>query len=306
MVQIDRADLINEFERITKKLGHCPSIAEWSRAGAKYSKKPYLNQWGSWNKLVIDMGYKPHNGDNRLQAPDLYIELYDRPPLLEAEKVLIAFDPHIPYHSVETINEMVEWNEKNLKAKTLVVGGDLIDFKGLYTKETQTTRIDWVQEMEEAVKVLEWLSGKFDTIYCIMGNHDWRIVRLLGNSDIAQRLYGLIFNNPRIKMSKYYYLIINGWLAVAHDANSKLKLSKLERVVNVHRMSMIVGHSHRFAMGVHDSGLEVMGEGLHLSDPSRHEYRGLNLRDFSTWIKGWWYMKDNAIAPYVMHERILK
>lgn len=260
-------------------------------------------------------GHKCKHGHDGLHHPrcferdyvekhDLPVEVYDQFPQIDCEKAIIAFDPHVPYHDVELCNEMIAYAKKN-RIKTLIIGGDFIDFKGLYKKEVQHTRIDWTEELEVACKFIEDIAKHFNQIWIIMGNHDWRLVRLLDSNERAGRLYSLIFSNPKVKFSKYQYCLINNWLYVSHSGNTKTKLSKAERIINVNRKSLLVGHSHRFAFGITDSGQEVVGEGLHLTRPDYHEYASLTLGDYSKWVAGWWVLNGNTVAPYIKHQRVM-
>lgn len=302
--KVSKADLIADIVKVANSWGGWPSLLEYRREGGKYSSKPFRRAFGSWGKAVLSAGGVVQKGGAvALSYTDLPVEIYDKYLHVVADKVIVAFDTHIPYHSVPMLNEMLAV-AKDRGIKTLVIGGDVIDFKSLYTKEVQTTKIDWTEEITEACKVLEALCGQFDKVYCIKGNHDNRWTRLLGSDDRVSRLYNLIFKNPKIKFSPYQFLNINNDWQVLHSGNSKAKLSKLEKIVNITRKSTIAGHSHRWGICIHDSGKEVLCEGLHLTDPLLHEYKSVVKSDFSEWVQGFWILEDNKVYPYVKHELV--
>lgn len=303
-LKASKEDLLSDLKKIKEKMGEWPSLKEYIIHGGRYSRRPFRTAFGSWsNAITVAGGVVKKTGNPPLLAPNLPVEVYDKHFHIYVDKVIIAFDTHIPYHSVDMINEMMEVARQR-DIRTLVIGGDVIDFKSLYTKEVQTTKIDWTEEITEACNVLEALCNQFDTIFCIKGNHDNRWTRLLGSDDRVSRLNSLIFKNPKIKFSQYQFLNINEDWQILHAGNSKGKLSKIEKIVSITRKSTIVGHCHRFCLGIHDSGKEVLCEGLHLTDPLLHEYKSVVKNDFSEWIQGFWIIEANKVYPYVKHNKI--
>ena len=300
-IKCSKEELIADYVRIKKELGCSPSVSEYKQAGGKYSKRPFIKHFGSWGDFTLQMGGEINKGGaKRLTEPDLNLEKYTDYIKIHSKNVIIIFDPHIPYHSINIINECLDVAER-LDIDTLIIGGDFLDFKCLYTKEVQQTKIDWIDEIKEAVNVLNVLITHFKKIYIISGNHDHRLNRFLGQSDKAEKLMSILFNHPQVKYSKYQFCQLNDTWNIIHEGNTKVKLSKLEKIINVKRLSTMAGHSHRFAFGVHDSGIEVEAEGLHTSEKPLHEYANIKLSDHSEWIQGFWIIKNNQLAPYVKH-----
>ena len=296
-----KEELIQDYNSVKEKLGHSPSLSEYRQAGGKHYEKTFRNHFGTWGNLTIQQGGEIRKGGNkRLTEPDLDLIEYTDYIKIHSQNVIIIFDPHIPYHSIKLINECLDVAER-LKIDTLIIGGDFLDFKSLYTKEVQQTKIDWIDEIKEAVKVLNVLIAHFKKIYIISGNHDHRLNRFLGQSDKAEKLMSILFNHPQVKYSKYQYCQLNDKWNIIHEGNTKAKLSKLEKIINVKRLSTMAGHSHRFAFAIHDSGIEIEAEGLHTSEKPLHEYANIRLSDHSEWIQGFWIIKNNQIAHYVKH-----
>lgn len=301
--QCSKEEIEKDYLSVKEKLKHYPSRSEYEKNG-KFSIKPFVTKYGSWNNFTLHMGGEIQTGGGKkLAEPDFDIVKYDDYQRVNSNSCIILNDPHIPYHSIKLIKEMIKVSTR-LDIDTLIIGGDFLDFKGLYHKEVQQTRIDWIDEIKEAVKVINYIIDYYKKIYIISGNHDHRLNRFLGASDKAERLMSLLFNHPKIKYSKYQYCILNNTWDIIHEGNTKVKLSKLERLINVNRRSAIVGHSHRWAMGIADSGIEVICEGLHATDPLLHEYAQIKRGDYSKWISGFWIMKNNKIIPYVKHAGI--
>lgn len=298
-------ELLQDLKRVAKEIGHSPSGSEYRKNGGRYSVKPFITHFLKWGNAIKEIGGEiQRGGKKRIERPDIPLEIYNQFFKIEADKVIIFADAHIPYHDVSFFNKVLDTAEK-LKIRTCVIAGDFWDFRNLYKKDVQTKGMGWIDELQTVVTdVMNVLLETFDNIYILEGNHEFRLVRFLESRDDAQKLYSLIFNNPKIHISKYQYCTINSWLVVQHKANTKVKLSKLEKVVNVNRKSMIVFHSHRFVFGAHDSGIEIMGEGLCVTRPDAHEYASMDLNDNSKWLQGFWLVLYDKIYPYVNHNRI--
>src|SRR3972149_3007390 len=211
---------IDDLKRFYEKTGGNFGYAEYRSGGGKYSANVFNNRFGSWNNALKLAGIEPLlNGiRNYLQKTSFPIEEFTDFPRINASLIDAWFDPHIPYHDVAFCNEALESAYKR-KVKTLVIGGDFIDFKGLYKKEVQHIKIDWTEEMGEACIFLDKISKIFDKVYIFMGNHDWRLIRLLENNERAERLYALIFKNPKVKFSKFFFALLNDWLYIVHPDN---------------------------------------------------------------------------------------
>lgn len=304
-MNITRDELLQDLYDVKHKLkDNNFSYQEYKEAKGKYNIKPFYRVFGSWKTALETIGCEVLKA-RRIEPPTIVLKDFSKVVNLQLSNVLIAADAHIPYHNTDTLNQLIEAGIK-LKIKNLVLVGDTFDFKVLYTKTINSAAPSWVEEQKIAKDVLEKLS-KFFTIDIVPGNHEIRLPKLLQSIEDAQGLYNLIYTNPKIVFHDVHqHLAINDWLHVSHSGNSKVKLAKAERIVNVNRKSLLVFHSHRFAFCVADSGIEVIGEGLHLTRPELHEYTQVMLGDFSKWVEGFWILKDNKIYPYVNHEHIGK
>lgn len=199
---------------------------------------------------------------------------------------------------------MVSFNY-NFGADALILAGDVIDFKRLYTKDVQTEGISWVDEAKEALKVLEFLLENFGKVYWFAGNHDWRLSRKLQSDVDAMKLMKLIYNKDRLKISSHFYCEVNDWLYANHPERARAnKVSLGEDLCERYLKSVINFHSHRFSFAVHKSGKFVHGDGLHLTIPDAHEYKVKKLGTYDEWVSGWWVVDNNKIWPYVKHDRI--
>ena len=300
-----KEDLISDIKRVSGELGHCPSLSEYERHG-HYSRKPFVTHFGGWSSALISIGEEIQKG-GRKSFKHIFSEpeVFDKFPRINVDKAILLFDPHVPSHDTELHEEMLAVARK-LKIKTVVIGGDGVDFKSLYRKETQSSQSNWIQDMTIYEDYIETLCNNFDTVHDIMGNHNWRLARMLGETKQMAELYSLIFKNPKYIPSQYYYALLNDWLYIVHpDKMRKAKLSLPEELCDHHRKSVITAHSHRYCFGTHDSGIDILGDGLCMTRPEYHEYHGLKLDTYSSWIQGFWILLGDKVTPYVKHERIV-
>lgn len=306
--KINKTDLIQDYEKVKKKIGYSPSISEYKKYG-KYSKAPFVDSFGSWGNFTLHMGGEIQKGGvkKRLEIPVTEtINYINFIPKIYANKVVIAADLHIPYHSINIVEKLGEYNE-SFNADTLVLVGDVIDLKGLYTKIPQDSDTLWVKEItEETGKVFNFLFQYYDSIWWLTTNHEKRLDKLLKSNMQAHLLLKATNNSPNLTISDYEWGEINDWLRVSHpERGRKNKASLGEELCSRWLCSNLIFHTHRFAMGVHSSGKFVWGDGLHLTDPNFHEYRMKRLTTHDEWVPGWWIVNNNKLYPHVIHERIL-
>ena len=279
------------------------SYNEYKKHG-KYSTKPFRTHFGSWTNALAAINCIALKA-KRIAPSAIVLRDFSKVDNLQLKDALIGADLHMPYHNTDMLNVLIETGRK-LRIKNLVLVGDTFDFKTLYTKTVNSKALSWIAEQKIAKDILIQMSKHF-IIDIVPGNHELRLSKLLQSIEDAEDFYKLLYANPKIVFHDVHqHIAINDWLHVSHYGNTKIKLAKAERIANVHRKSLLVFHSHRFAFCVADSGIEVIGEGLHLTRPELHEYAQVHLSDFSQWVEGFWILKDDKIYPYVNHEHIGK
>jgi UDP-2,3-diacylglucosamine pyrophosphatase LpxH len=217
---------------------------------------------------------------------------------------IIAFDLHSPYHDPEMIKLLFKLRKKR-KIDTLIIGGDTTDFKSLYHKEGQDAEYSWTEEMRLTKRLMRRICSEFKYVYWIKGNHDHRLARLLNSNKQMMDLYTMILDFPNLTMLDTFYCEVNGWLLINHPMRARRnKVSYIEDLCRRYRKSVLNGHTHRFVFAVDDSGNDVIGEGLHLTNPDYHEYKTRELGLHSEWVQGVWIMHGESIFPYVIHPRV--
>lgn len=303
---ITKDELLDDLKMAVDKLGHVPSLKEYKICGGKYSRKPFIRLFGSWTNALLDLGYASQlGGGGSPIITDVKLPSYENRGKITVDNSIIAFDLHSPYHDPELVKKMFQIARK-ANIDTLILGGDTTEFKSLYYKEGQDAEYSWTEEMKMTKELMKVLTSEFKHVYWIKGNHDHRVARLLNSNKAMMDLYELILDYKNLYLLDTFYCEVNEWLLINHPMRSrKNKVSFIEDLCKRYRKSILNGHTHRFVFAVDDSGNDVVGEGLHLTNPAYHEYKSRELGTFSEWVQGFWIMRGKTITPYVVHEHII-
>lgn len=307
MVSITKKDLITDLKLVISKLGHSPSLQEYKICGGKYSSKPFRKHFGSWGAALIYVGagVQTGGGDSPI-LNSISLPSYENRGKITVGDAIIAFDFHSPYHDPNLMTKMLQFGRKH-KIDTLILGGDTTDFKSLFYREGQDAEFNWTNEMQMTKELMKVLTSEFKHVYWIKGNHDHRIARMLNSNSQMMDLYRLVLDFPNLHMLDTFYCEVNEWLLINHPTRCrKNKVSFIEDLCRRYRKSILNGHSHRFIFAVDDSGNDVIGEGLHLTNPDYHEYKSRELGTHSEWVQGFWILRGKTITPYVVHEHIVE
>lgn len=303
---ITREDLLSDLQGVMDKLGHIPSLREYKICGGKYSRKPFRLHFGSWSNAILAVDRIPQRGGGN--SPMLNkipgIPSYEHRGKIQVGDAIIAFDLHSPYHDPNLVKRMLDFKDRH-HIDTLILGGDTTDFKSLFYKEGQDAEFTWTEEMSMTKELMKVFTSEFKHVYWIKGNHDHRVARFLNSNKAMMELYMLIMDYPNLHLLDTFYCEVNGWLILNHPSRArKNKVSFIEDLCRRYRKSIINAHTHRFVFAVDDSGNDVIGEGLHLTNPDYHEYKSRELGTHSEWVQGFWVLKGKTVMPYVIHEHI--
>lgn len=136
---------------------------------------------------------------------------------------VVISDVHAPFHDGQLLLRCMKVG-KLLGLKRLVIAGDLIDFAEIsrYAKQGGNKAVSAAQSIRIAIKILTNLSGWFDEIIVLKGNHDARLQALIEsaakNRTQAQQILTSLAQDE-VEQHEYryrYILILNSWLE--HEA----------------------------------------------------------------------------------------
>ena len=98
----------------------------------------------------------------------------------ECRRILCLYDVHVPFHSIEALSAAIQYG-LDMRADTVFLGGDFLDFYSLSTFEKDPRRRGFKEELEMGRNVLEILRRNFPAarFFYMLGNHEERFERYM-------------------------------------------------------------------------------------------------------------------------------
>jgi predicted phosphodiesterase len=127
------------------------------------------------NKVYKEMPERPKNPYHLPESNEAIYEPY----ILNAKRLLVLSDIHIPYHSIDAITCAFDFAKKE-KPDAVLLNGDTLDFFTLsrFTKDPKAR--SFAQELETFKEFMVILKKTFDAkIYFKLGNHEERYFHFL-------------------------------------------------------------------------------------------------------------------------------
>jgi predicted phosphodiesterase len=126
-------------------------------------------------KVVKTIDNRPLNPYN-LPASD---EINYTPFVINAKKLLVLSDIHIPYHSVEALSAAIQWAKKE-KPDAILLNGDCLDFFGLSRYAKDPKKRSFAHELKAFKDFIDVLKKEFNAkLYFKTGNHEERYEHFL-------------------------------------------------------------------------------------------------------------------------------
>lgn len=130
---------------------------------------------GYITKGVVRTPDRPKNPYNLPSSDETIYEPY----ILEAKRLLVLSDVHIPYHSVSAITSALDYAKKE-KPDAILLNGDIMDFFGLsrFVKDPKKRSI--LHELLAFKEFIDVLKKTFNAkLYYKLGNHEERYEHFL-------------------------------------------------------------------------------------------------------------------------------
>ena len=122
-----------------------------------------------------DIPERPKNPYNLPKSDETIYEPYE----LQAKRLLILSDIHIPYHSIDAITCALDY-AKNEKPDAILLNGDTLDFFGLSRFSKDPKKRSIAHELEAFREFMDILKKTFDAkLYFKLGNHEERYEHFL-------------------------------------------------------------------------------------------------------------------------------
>lgn len=175
--------IYKENPEVYKTVEHCRGIVRRYRgANGEYGRR-YLKD----RKFIRDL-QKPYNplglpdSDEKEFEPFIIPEYY--------KKMLIFGDAHFPYHSVDSLNVMLQY-AKDHKIDSILMNGDILDFHQMSVFLRDPRKKHFSEEIETVKRFLDILDTEFKNVklFYKFGNHEERYENYLKLK--APELFGL-------------------------------------------------------------------------------------------------------------------
>jgi len=235
--------------------------------------------------------------------------VYNNPPVVKSDNVLVMADMHVPYHDSEWCSYVVH-EAKRANIEECIIAGDLFDFSALSSFAKFITvngdDEDITQEIGSAASFVSVLLDNFERVLFTLGNHEKRLSRSVGvrvRVNLIKALLGKSFEE-RLKIEPYYYSIIEsstGKWRITHPKNSSvIPIRVAARMADKYRMHVVAGHGHDWGCATSVSGFYAAACGA-CCDIARLDYVQLedNLRPIMQ--NGAFMLRDGK--PLLLHPR---
>ena len=142
---------------------------------ARMSLRGIEGKGGPNYKKYFDMPERPKNPYNLPSSEEIIYEPYE----LQAKRLLILSDIHIPYHSIDAITCALDYAVKE-KPDAILLNGDTLDFFALSRFSKDPKKRSFAHELEAFREFMDILKKTFDAkLYFKIGNHEERYEHFL-------------------------------------------------------------------------------------------------------------------------------
>ena len=225
------------------------------------------------------------------------------------DNILVISDLHIQFHDPEWLGAVVNFAVRK-GIKILIIAGDLIDFEGLSpfprpTRGNDTEQPSNATELQCVQDILKQLVLIFDEVIILLGNHEERLARKLG--DMTTSILGTLFgiNGTCARISEYHFCVVETsdeqlW-RITHPHNaSSLSVRVASKLADKYGQNIVVAHGHDWGVTTSASGHYVAACGV-IADPSKIEYVSTKDSTYPFMQQGAWALVDGA--PIILHPK---
>lgn len=234
--------------------------------------------------------------------------------------VTILADLQLPYsHTLALTRCLMESQDRGID--TAVLLGDVIDNDAYSTYLSHTapqTAALWQEHVSAIYALLTALCGVYRRIYWVRGNHDARLMKVLGKRALLRNVAAMFLSPgpdehghdrpalwPRFEIVERYYMTLKGsptgdW-RLSHQRNySTIPGRVAQRMAAKYRVNYVTSHEHGIGLshdGTTDQNYAVACPAL--CDPRKLEYKVMRDTLNPEMVVGWAHLVDGH--PEVIH-----
>ena len=230
---------------------------------------------------------------------------------VETDNALVISDLHIQFQDAGWLERVVAFAQRH-NIRICIIAGDLVDLTVLSTfvpsvlgAGAATPTLDG--ELEDVSNTIAILLTVFDEVIILLGNHEIRLARKLGNTTVTVFKRTLGADSEHVRVSEYHYCIIQSsyepW-RITHPRNaSAVPVRVASQLADKYRMNVVAAHGHDWGMTTSVSGYYACACGM-IADPERIDYTNYidNTRPFMA--QGAWALVEGE--PILLHPKWAK
>jgi predicted phosphodiesterase len=196
---------------------------------------------------------------------------------LQASKVAIFSDVHVPYHRADAVDACITKFEK-FKPDCILLNGDIADCFSISRWEKDPRARNFKEEVQCVVQFLSFIRSKFPKA---------RIVYKLGNHE--ERWYSYLF----LKAPELVGLEFTDFASLVHASDYGIEVIDQQRIVNLGKLPVL--HGHELPKGLTNPVNPARGAFLRTIDcvlighhhrTSEHTEQSMGGRMITTWSTG--------------------
>jgi len=185
-----------------------------------------------------------------IAANPLCAPRFDRPLRVEADRSLLLFDPHAPFHDADWCNRVIDL-ALSYGVDTVAIGGDLVDFTA-FSKWGRQERVEAEDEIASATQFVGVLCSTFRRLIYSGGNHENRLPRSTNNLLALRNAMQMFTNGSKTEVTDYHWfeLVSAGErYYVEHPKNASMHATIVpKKLASKYLCHIVAGHGHLWGM----------------------------------------------------------
>lgn len=211
----------------------------------------------------------------RRPAPHTTKDLYDKPPIIKTDGLLVLADVQVPFQDAEFLNNVLDlaycWGIKDG-----VSAGDFLNMSAFSIFIHKPEDKIWKQEREVARDVMRAMYNAVGGWLLLLGNHEVFLIKHMAEQLDMQDILKLL-NNPRgFIATNYYYCLAEiaeeRW-RITHPRNISVIHGRVAgRLANKFHQNVVAFHGHLAGIALTEDGEHIGIDGGVCCEPLALDY----------------------------------
>ncbi len=216
----------------------------------------------------------PHEWHAPIAFPPDCAKRFDQQVKVEAERALLLFDIHAPFHDARWMNELIELGLSR-RVELVGIGGDLVDFSA-FSKFGRQERVEAEDEIGAAAQIVSTLAAEFRQVIYSGGNHEMRLPRKTENLLELRDAMGMFVRAQNVTITDYHWFeLVSGGerYYIEHPKNASVYAGVVPaKLCTKYHCHVVAGHGHGWGITKDASGVFYAVDAGVCCDPLRLAY----------------------------------